>query len=110
MRLREAGHAGEVVAVSVGPDSDAESFANGARDGRGSRAPPGCRSQDLEPLAAAKCLAAVIRREKPDVVLMGKQSTDHDYGQTPAMLAGILGWPQALQASQIQASRRRAAR
>jgi electron transfer flavoprotein beta subunit len=57
---------------------------------------------DPEPLAAAKYLATVIRREKPDLVLMGKQSTDHDYGQTPAMLAGLLDWPQAMQASRIQ--------
>jgi electron transfer flavoprotein beta subunit len=44
----------------------------------------------------------LIHREQPDLVLMGKQSTDHDYGQTPPMLAALLGWPQALQASRIQ--------
>jgi electron transfer flavoprotein beta subunit len=59
-------------------------------------------AQDLEPLCTAKYLASVIRHEKPDLVLMGKQSTDHDYAQTPAMLAGLLGWPQALQASRVE--------
>jgi electron transfer flavoprotein beta subunit len=58
--------------------------------------------EELEPLAAAVYLAAAVRREAPDLVLAGKQSTDHDYGQTPAMLAALLGWPQALQASRVE--------
>jgi electron transfer flavoprotein beta subunit len=101
VRLKEAAHASEVIAVSVGPDSCRDVLRTALAMGA-DRALLVDVSQDLEPLAAAKCLAAVIQQEKPDVVLMGKQSTDHDYGQTPAMLAAILGWPQALQASHIQ--------
>lgn len=99
--LRESGQAGEVVALSVGTEACRDVLRTALAMGA-DRAlllnVPG----EPEPLAAAKCLAAVIRREQPDLVLMGKQSTDHDYGLTPAMLAGVLGWPQALQASRIQ--------
>jgi electron transfer flavoprotein beta subunit len=101
VRLRESGHAREVVAVSVGIDACREvlrtALAMGADRGLLLEI-----SGDLEPLSSAKCLAAIIRREQPDLVLMGKQSTDQDYGQTPGMLAGILDWPQALQASHIR--------
>lgn len=101
VRLREAGHATEVLAVSVGPAA--------CRNVLRTALAMGCERalllevpQEPEPLSAAKCLAALVRREAPDLVLMGRQSTDHDYGQTPAMLAGLLGWPQALQASRIE--------
>lgn len=101
VRLREAGHANEVVALSVGPSACKEVLRTALAMGA-DRALLLEVESDPEPLAAAKCLAAVIRREKPDLVLMGKQSIDHDYGQTPAMLAGLLDWPQAMQASRIQ--------
>jgi electron transfer flavoprotein beta subunit len=101
VRLRESGHAAEVVAVSVGPAACRNvlrtALAMGADRALLLEVP-----QEPEPLSAAKCLAALVRREAPDLVLMGKQSTDHDHGQTPAMLAGLLGWPQALQASRIE--------
>ncbi|MBP6899946.1 MAG: electron transfer flavoprotein subunit beta/FixA family protein [Burkholderiaceae bacterium] len=101
VRLREAGHAGEVVAVSIGPaaarDVLRSALAMGADRGLLVEL-----AADAEPLAAARLLAAVVRREAPDLVLMGKQSTDHDLGQTPAMLAALLDWPQALQASKIE--------
>jgi len=101
VRLREAGHAGEVVALCVGPSACKEVLRTALAMGA-DRALLLEVESDPEPLAAAKCLAAVIRREQPDLVLMGKQSTDFDYGQTPAMLAGLLDWPQAMQASRIQ--------
>lgn len=101
VRLREAGHASEVVALSVGPSACKEVLRTALAMGA-DRALLLEVESDPEPLAAAKYLAAVIRREKPDLVLMGKQSTDHDYGQTPGMLAGLLDWPQAMQASKIQ--------
>jgi electron transfer flavoprotein beta subunit len=100
VRLREAGHAREVVAVTAGPEGCREVLKTALAMGA-DRALLLDVSLELEPLAAAKCLAAVIRHESPDLVLMGKQSTDHDYGQTPAMLAALLGWPQAMQASRI---------
>lgn len=101
VRMKEKGHAGEVVAVSVGPanckDVVRTALAMGADRGILLEV-----SGDPEPLSAARYLAAVVESEKPDLVLMGKQSTDHDYGQTPGMLAAMLGWPQALQASRLQ--------
>jgi electron transfer flavoprotein beta subunit len=101
VRLKEAGLAAEVVAVSVGTSSSKDvvrtALAMGADRGVLLEV-----SGDPEPLAAAKYLAAIIRNEQPDLVLMGKQSTDHDYGQTPGMLAALLNWPQALQASRVQ--------
>ena len=101
VRLKEAGHASEIVAVCVGPatcrDVVRTALAMGADRGLLLEV-----AGDPEPLAAARYLAAVVRSEQPDLVLMGKQSTDHDYGQTPGMLAALLGWPQALQASHLQ--------
>lgn len=55
----------------------------------------------LEPLAVAKLLQKVVQEEKSDIVILGKQSIDDDAGQTGQMLAGLLGWPQATQASQV---------
>ncbi|KAI1179448.1 electron transfer flavoprotein, beta subunit [Nemania sp. FL0916] len=55
----------------------------------------------LEPLAVAKMLRAVVDREKSNLVILGKQSIDDDAAQTGQMLAGLLGWPQATQASRI---------
>lgn len=102
VRLKEAGLADEVVAVSVGSaacrDILRTALAMGADHAILLEA-----EQELESLMAARCLAAVVGREAPDLVLMGKQSTDHDLGQTAAMLAGILDWPQAVCASKIEA-------
>ena len=50
--------------------------------------------QEVEPLAVAKLLKEVVDEEKPELVLLGKQSIDGDFGQTGPMLAGMLGWPQ----------------
>lgn len=101
VRLREAGHAHEVVAVSVGPAGARDALRSALAIGADRALLVDC-GDDPEPLAAARFLAALVRREAPDLVLMGKQSTDHDLGQTPAMLAGLLGWPQALQVSKLQ--------
>jgi electron transfer flavoprotein beta subunit len=59
--------------------------------------------QALEPLAVAKLLAAVIKRESPDLVILGKQAIDDDCNQTGQMLAALLGWPQGTFASKIEA-------
>jgi electron transfer flavoprotein beta subunit len=101
VRLRESGAAREVVAVSVGPADSREALRTALAMGA-DRAILVQTDEDLEPLSAAKCLAAVVRQQQPDLVLAGKQSTDHDYGQTPAMLGAVLGWPQALQASRLE--------
>jgi len=59
---------------------------------------------ELEPLSVAKLLKAVVEQEKTNLVILGKQSIDDDAGQTGQMLAGLLGWPQATQASKVEFS------
>jgi electron transfer flavoprotein beta subunit len=102
VKLREAGIAAEVIAVSVGPAECRDVLRTALAMGA-DRAILVETDADLEPLAAAYYLAAAVKRESPELVLAGKQSTDHDYGQTPGMLAALLGWPQALQASKLEA-------
>jgi electron transfer flavoprotein beta subunit len=101
VKLRESGVATEVVVVSVGP-AECRDVLRTAMAMGADRAILVETGADLEPLAAAHYLAAAVKREAPDLVLAGKQSTDHDYGQTPGMLAALLLWPQALQASRIE--------
>jgi len=58
-------------------------------------------SEELEPLTVAKLLAAVVKKENRNLVFLGKQSIDDDSNQTGQMLAGLLNWPQATQASKV---------
>lgn len=101
VRLKEKGIATEIVAVSVGPQSAQEqirtALALGADRGILVKNDDG----ELEPLAVAKCLKALCDREKPDIVLLGKQAIDGDNNQTGQMLAALAGWPQATFASKI---------
>merc|ERR1711862_909927 len=60
--------------------------------------------QELQPLAVAKILQKIVEKEQPDILLTGKQSIDGDQGQTGAILAGMLGWPQANNASEVSVS------
>ena len=93
LRLKEAGGAGEVVVVSIGPAQNQETIrtalAMGADRGIHIEA-----SHDVEPLAVAKLLKAVVDRENPGLVLVGKQAIDDDCNQTGQMLAALLGWAQ----------------
>ena len=100
LRLVEAGTAREIVAVSMGPQPCQETIrtalAMGADRGihvRTEEAP--------QPLAVAKLLEAIVAREAPDLVIMGKQAIDDDSSQTGQMLAGLLGWPQGTFASKL---------
>ena len=100
LRLVEAGTAQEIVAVSMGPQPCQETIrtalAMGADRGihvRTEEAP--------QPLAVAKLLAAIVAKEAPDLVIMGKQAIDDDSSQTGQMLAGLLGWPQGTFASKL---------
>jgi len=101
VRLKEKGVATEIVAISVGPQSAQEqirtALALGADRGILVKHDEG----ELEPLAVAKCLKALCDREKPDIVLLGKQAIDGDNNQTGQMLAALAGWPQATFASKI---------
>jgi electron transfer flavoprotein beta subunit len=103
VRLKEKGVATEVVAVSVGPQQASETLRTALAMGA-DRAILVQTTEDLEPLAVAKVLQAIIGEESPDLVIMGKQSIDGDNGATGQMLATILGWPQATFASAIEVS------
>jgi len=100
VRLREAGTASELVAVSIGPSQCQETIrtalAMGADRGILVEA-----ADDLQPLAVAKVMKALVERENPDMVIVGKQAIDDDSNQTGQMLAALLGWPQATFASEI---------
>ncbi|MDB5450442.1 MAG: etfB [Phenylobacterium sp.] len=103
VRLKEKGVATEVVSISVGPTQAQETLRTSLAMGA-DRAILVHTDQDLEPLAVAKVLQAIIAEEKPDLVIMGKQSIDGDNGATGQMLAAILGWAQATFASSIEVS------
>ena len=100
LRLREAGIAGEVVAVSIGPRESQETvrtaLAMGADRGIVLEA-----EGMVEPLAVAKLLKAIVAEEAPGLVILGKQAIDDDSNQTGQMLAALLGWSQGTFASKI---------
>lgn len=104
LRLKEKKLVEEVVAVSLGPqqvqDTLRTALAMGA-DRAIHVATPAADPSQLQPLAVAKLLAAVVAREQPGLVLLGKQAIDDDCNQTGQMLAGLLKWPQATFASQV---------
>ena len=103
VRLREKGAATEVVAVSIGPIQAQETLRTALAMGA-DRAVLVQTDQDLEPLAVAKVLKAIIAEERPDIVIMGKQAIDGDNNATGQMLAAMLDWPQAAFASAIELS------
>ena len=94
IRLKEQGVAGEVVAVSLGEARCAETLRTALAMGA-DRAILVESAVELQPLAVAKLLAALVAKEQPGLVLMGKQAIDDDSNQAPQMLAALLGWPQA---------------
>ena len=99
-RLKEKGIATEIVAVSIGPAQAKDTIVQALTIG----ADRGILIQsdaDLEPLAVAKLLKAVVEAEKPDLVIMGKQAIDGDNNATGQMLAALLDWPQATFASKV---------
>ena len=93
VRLKEAGTASELVAVSLGIQQCQETIRTALAMG----ADRGILVQsdaELQPLAVAKLLKAVIERENPDLVILGKQAIDDDANQVPQMLSALLGWAQ----------------
>jgi electron transfer flavoprotein beta subunit len=100
IRLKEAGKASEIVAVSCGIAQCQETIRTALAMG----ADRGILVQtdgELQPLAVAKLLKAVVAKEQPQLVILGKQAIDDDCNQTGQMLAGLLGWPQATFASKL---------
>ena len=100
IRMREAGTAEEVVAVSIGAQQVQETIRTALAMGA-DRGIHVNTDETIQPLAAAKLLKAVIEKEQPQVVILGKQAVDDDAGQTGQMLAALLGWSQATFASKI---------
>jgi electron transfer flavoprotein beta subunit len=101
VRLKEKGVATEVVAVSVGPTQAQETLRTALAMGA-DRAILVQSDTDLEPLAVAKVLKALVEEEKPELVLMGKQAIDGDNNAVGQMLAALLDWPQATFASAVE--------
>ena len=103
LRLKEAGTASEVVAVSIGPAKAQETIrtalAMGADRGLLIQTDDGAV---VEPLAVAKLLKGVVAEEEPGLVILGKQAIDDDCNQTGQMLAALLGWSQATFASKVE--------
>ena len=100
IRLKEAGVATEVVAVSLGEARCQETLRTALAMGA-DRAILVETSAELQPLAVAKLLKAIVAKEEPGLVLVGKQAIDDDSNQTPQMLAALLGWPQATFVSKL---------
>ncbi len=100
IRMKEAGRIAEIVAVSMGVRQCQETIRTALAMGA-DRGIHVVTEAELQPLAVAKLLAALVAREGPEMVILGKQAIDDDSNQTGQMLAALLGWPQGTFASRI---------
>ena len=107
VRLKEAGAATEIVAVSCGVQACQETLRTALAIGA-DRAILVESNEDLQPLAVAKILKAICTKENPQLVILGKQAIDDDSNQTGQMLAALLGWPQATFASKVSLDKEKA--
>src|SRR5262252_3233932 len=101
LRIRERGEATEIVGLTIGPASVDEQVRAAMAMGV-DRAIRIDDDRALDPYAVARILRTVVELELPQMVLMGKQAVDDDSNQVGQMLAGLLGWPQATFASEIE--------
>jgi electron transfer flavoprotein beta subunit len=92
VQMQEKGSATETIAVSIGPAKAQETIRTALAMGM-DRGVHVTTDEDLEPLAVAKILKAVAEAEGAEIIIMGKQAIDNDYGSTGGMLAALLGWP-----------------
>jgi electron transfer flavoprotein beta subunit len=101
VRLKEAGKIEELIAVSIGPAQSQETIRTALAMGadRGILVES---DEEMQPLAVAKILKALVDKESPDLVIVGKQAIDDDSNQTGQMLAALLDWPQATFASELE--------
>ena len=101
VKIKEAGKATEVVAITIGEEKAQETVRKALAVGadRGIHVKV---DNNLEPLAVSKILQKIVDKEKPDLVFMGKQAIDDDCNQTGQMLSALLNWPQATFASKIE--------
>ncbi|MCC2662976.1 MAG: electron transfer flavoprotein subunit beta, partial [Geminicoccaceae bacterium] len=102
VRLKEKGAADEIVVVSIGPAAAQEALRAALAVGA-DRAILVQTDAELQPLAVAKTLKAIVGKEQPQLVILGKQAIDDDCNQTGQMLAALLGWPQGTFASKVVA-------
>ena len=102
VRLKEAGKATEVIAVSMGPAACQETLRTALAMGA-DRAILVQTDVETQPLAVAKTLKALVEKEGPSLVILGKQAIDDDCNQTGQMLAALLNWPQGTFASKVEA-------
>ena len=100
LRIRERGDAEEVVAVSIGPSDAQQQLRTGLAMGA-DRAILIQTDSAVDPLSAARVFLELVKREEPELVLLGKQAIDDDNNQTGQMLAAIWGRPQATFASKL---------
>ena len=101
VKLKEAGKAKEVVAVTIGDEKAQETVRKALAVGADRGVHVKIEGY-VEPLGAAKILKKIVEKEKPELVLMGKQAIDDDTAQRGQMLAAILGWPQGTFASKLE--------
>jgi electron transfer flavoprotein beta subunit len=101
VRLKEQGKAGEIVVVSIGPGQASETLRTALAMGA-DRGILVKSDGDVEPLAVAKILKAIVEEEKPELVITGKQAIDDDSNQTGQMLAALLGWGQGTFAHKLE--------
>lgn len=100
VKMKEAGLVDEIITVTIGADMAQESLRKSLAMGA-DRSIHVKTNNMVEPLAVAKVLKALVEKEQPNFVMLGKQSIDGDNNQTPQMLAALLGWPQATFASKV---------
>ncbi len=101
VRLRESGAATEIVAISMGPQQCQETIRTALAMGA-DRGIHVLSDAELQPLAVAKLLKAIVAKEQPQLVILGKQAIDDDSNQTGQMLAALLGWSQGTFASKLK--------
>src|SRR6201991_1327315 len=101
IRLKEAGKATEIIAVSIGPQQTSETIRTALAMGA-DRGILVKSDGEVEPLAVAKILKAIVEAERPELVITGKQAIDDDSNQTGQMLAALLGWGQGTFASKVE--------
>ena len=103
VRMKEAGTAAEIIAVSMGVQQCQETIRTALAMGADRGIHVKC-DDELQPLAVAKLLKALVNKESPDLVILGKQAIDDDSNQTGQMLAALLDWPQGTFASGVELS------
>jgi electron transfer flavoprotein beta subunit len=101
VRLKEKGTAAEVVAVTLGPQACQDTLRTAMAIGA-DRAIHVVSDAELQPPGVAKALKKIVEKEKPDLIIMGKQAIDDDCNQTGQMLAALLNWPQGTFASKLE--------